>query len=165
MLHQVHLSLGSNIEPETYLPRALELLKAHGTIFQSSTVWETEPVGSDGPNYLNACILFSTPLNVEELRDQVIHPIEARLGRHRTDDKFAPRTIDIDIVLFDDQSCDDRYWDLAYVVIPLAEIYPDFKNPLTGEKVRETAARLRPGVWMEARPDLLRQINEDDFNT
>jgi len=165
MAHEAYLSLGSNIQPESHLPRATELLKEHGKLLKSSTAWETEAVGSEGPHYLNACLLFSTSLQLEQLREQVLHPIEAKLGRHRTDDKFAPRTIDIDIVLFDDQSCNDRFWDLAYVVVPLAEIYPSFHNPLMEEPLIETAARLRQTVWIEARPEVLRPVNEDDFDT
>ena len=155
MAHQAYLSLGSNIQPKIHLPRAIELLRSQGEILQSSTAWETEAVGSDGPNFLNACILFSTSLPLEELRDQVIHPIESKLGRQRTDDKNAARTIDIDIVLFDDQSCNDRFWELAYVVVPLAEIYPKFHHPLTDEPLSTTAARLQKNVWIEARPLVL----------
>ena len=155
MAHQAYLSLGSNIQPKIHLPRAIEFLKDQGEILKCSTAWETEAVGSDGPNYLNACILFSTPLPLDQLRDQVIHPIESKLGRHRTDDKNASRTIDIDIVIFDNQSCNDRFWDLAYVVVPLAEIYPQFQNPMTEEPLIATAARLRQHVWIEARPAVL----------
>lgn len=155
MAHQAYLSLGSNIQPKIHLPRAIEFLQDQGEILKTSTAWETEAVGSDGPNYLNACILFSMSLPLDELRDQVIHPIESKLGRHRTDDKNASRTIDIDIVIFDNQSCNDRVWDLAYVVVPLAEIYPQFQNPMTEEPLIATAARLRQHVWIEARPAVL----------
>jgi 2-amino-4-hydroxy-6-hydroxymethyldihydropteridine diphosphokinase len=120
-------------------------------------------VGSDGPNYLNACVLFSTPLLYATLKDQVIHPIEARLRRKRTGDKYAPRTIDIDIIIVDGQSCQDKFWNQAFVVIPLAEIDPNFQNPLTQESLTETATRLRKNIWMEARPEVLSQFKGDPF--
>lgn len=154
-LHLAYLSLGSNIHPENNLVRAIELLQSHGTVEKISSAWESESVGADGPNYLNACLLLVTPLLSGDLKEQVLLPIEAALGRKRGANKFAPRTIDIDIVLFDGQSCNDRYWEQAFVVIPLAEIYPKYRNPLTQEIITETAARLRRKIWMETRPEVI----------
>src|SRR5678816_715047 len=127
-LHQAHLSLGSNIQPETNLVRALELLQKYGELRKISNVWESESVGAEGPHYLNVCVLLVTPHTQTGLKEQALLPIEAGLGRQRGADKFAPRTIDIDIVLFDGQSCDDRYWEQAFVVVPLAEIVPEYQN-------------------------------------
>jgi 2-amino-4-hydroxy-6-hydroxymethyldihydropteridine diphosphokinase len=158
-VHEVYLSLGSNIVPELNLPRAIELLAEHGEILKLSRAWESAAVGSDGPNFLNACSLFLTPRPLAELKTQVIHPIEAKLGRIRTADKYAPRTIDIDAVLFDDRSCHDKFWKLAFVVIPLAEINPQLQNPITREPIIETAARLRQNVWMEVRPGVFNNVN------
>jgi 2-amino-4-hydroxy-6-hydroxymethyldihydropteridine diphosphokinase len=164
-VHQVYLSLGSNIQPEANLPRAIDLLSEYGTVLKGSSAWESESVGSDGPNYLNACVLFMTPLFLEELKEKIVHPIEAKLGRKRSEDKYAPRTIDIDIILFDDQSCNDKFWRLAFVVIPLAEIYPKFRNPLTQENITETAKRLRQKIWMETRPKVLSQFDGSNFKS
>lgn len=158
-MHQVYLSLGSNIEPEVNLPKAVDLLQEYGEILKISNAWESEPVGTDGPNYLNACILFLTPILENELKEQIIRPIEKRLGRKRTEDKYAPRTIDIDMVLFDDKPCNDKFWMLAYVVIPLAEIHSQYQNPLIHESIVETATRLRQKVWMETRSEVLSQFN------
>ena len=157
--HQAYLSLGSNIQPETNLVRALALLQKYGTIEKISNVWESESVGAEGPNYLNTCILLITPLEQMELKRQALLPIEVKLGRRRSADKFAPRTIDIDIVIFDGQSCDDKYWEQAFVVLPLAEIYPQYENPLTKEGIIQTATRLHQRVWMEMRPEVLRPFN------
>lgn len=162
-MHHVYLSLGSNIQPEINLPQAINLLRRDGEITKISSAWESEAVGSDGPNYLNACVLFMTPLFLVELKEKVIHPVEAKLGRKRSEDKYAPRTIDIDIVLFDDQSCNDKFWKQAFVVIPLAQIYPKFQNPLTQEGISETATRLHQKVWMETRPEVLSQYDGDRF--
>jgi 2-amino-4-hydroxy-6-hydroxymethyldihydropteridine diphosphokinase len=158
-MHQAYLSLGSNIQPEIHLPKAVELLYEYGNIHKVSNAWESEAVGSDGPNFLNACILFVTPLLQVEVKKQVIHPIETKLGRKRSANKYAPRTIDIDIVLFDEQLCDGKYWKQAFVVLPLAEIHPNYQNPITQEKIVETATRLHQEVWMEARPEVLAPFN------
>lgn len=157
-LHQAYLSLGSNIQPESNLVRAIELLQNFGRLEQISNAWESKSVGAEGPNYLNACVLLVTTLEQRELKEQALLPLEISLGRRRSADKFAPRTMDIDIVVFDGISCDDKYWEQAFVVIPLAELYPEFVNPLAHESIRETAARLRQQVWMETRREVLSPI-------
>ena len=164
-MHHVYLSLGSNIEPEINLPRAIELLAEQGEVLRLSRAWESAAVGSDGPNFLNACALFLTPLLLAELKAEVIHPIEAKLGRKRTADKYAPRPIDIDAVLFDGQSCHDKFWKLAFVVIPLAEINPQLQNPVTRKSIIETATRLRQNVWMEVHPEILNRFNSAHFRS
>ena len=157
-MHQAYLSLGSNIQPEANLPKAIDLLSQRGKILKRSSAWESEAVGSKGPNYLNACVLFLTPLLYSEMEDKITHPIEASLGRKRSQDKYAPRTIDIDILLFDGESCNERFWTLAYVVIPVAEIFPTFQNPLTQEAISETAKRLQKKIWIERRSDIFESI-------
>jgi len=153
--HFACLSLGSNIEPEVNLPRAVDMLSRRCQLKQISGVWESEPVGTTGSNYLNACALFGTVLNRGDLKENVISPIERQLGRQRGGDKYAPRPIDIDIVVFDGDIVDAAMLDLAYVVIPLAEILPGFRNPVTGETLQESATRLRQVNWLEARPGVL----------
>lgn len=160
-----YLSLGSNIQPETHLVKAIERLQNYGTIEKISNAWESESVGAQGPNYLNACALLITSLQRVELKEKALLPIELELGRKRSANKFAPRTIDIDIVVFDDEPCDDKYWEQAFVVVPLAEIHPEYQNPLTRESITKTAARLRQQVWMETRPEVLGQFNGNSSTT
>ena len=157
--HLAYLSLGSNIQPESHLIRAVDFLQDYGKIEKISNAWESESVGAVGPNYLNACVSLVTPLTQVELKSQALLPIEAELGRKRSADKFAPRTIDIDIVVFDGKSCDEKYWEQAFVVVPLAEIHPHYQNPLTQEPIIETATRLRRKIWMETRPEVLSRFN------
>jgi 2-amino-4-hydroxy-6-hydroxymethyldihydropteridine diphosphokinase len=156
--HLAYLNLGSNIQPETHLVRAVELLHGYGEVLKVSSVWESRSVGAEGPNYLNACVLFRTGFLQVELKERIIRPIEAQLGRKRSENKFSPRTIDIDIVLFDDVPYNDKFWRFAFVIVPLAEIYPEYQNPLAQENIVKTATRLRSEVWMEARPEVLSQF-------
>ena len=153
-LHQAYLSLGSNIDAENNLPRAIELLRAAGEIVSISSVWETESVGFDGPNFLNACVLFLTPLQPVELKENIIRPIEAKLGRVRGEEKNAPRPIDIDIVLFDETPHNVQTWDQAFVVVPLAELVPEFKTH-SGETLSDFAKQLQGQVWMRKRADVI----------
>ncbi|MBC7878926.1 MAG: 2-amino-4-hydroxy-6-hydroxymethyldihydropteridine diphosphokinase [Anaerolineales bacterium] len=153
-LHQIYLSLGSNIEPENHLPKAVQLLKEYGQVKETSSVWETKAVGSDGPNFLNACVLFLSPIKHHQLKDQVIRPIEAKLGRIRYADKNAPRTIDIDLLLFDQTPLNTEFWDVAFVAVPLAELIPDFEHPIRQEKLIRVAEQLQGQMWIVKREDI-----------
>jgi len=158
-LHKVYLNLGSNIQPEINLVKAIQILSEYGEIREVSNAWESRSVGAPAPNYLNACVLFLSPLNKADLKEKVIRPIEARLGRERSEDKYIPRTMDIDIILFDDHLYKDSFWNDAFVIVPLAEVYPEYQNPITGETIIETATRLRREVWTEVRPKILSQFS------
>ena len=117
-------------------------------------------MGKLAPNYLNACVLFLSALSKFDLKEKIIRPIEAKLGRVRSEDKYIPRTIDIDIILFDDQLQKDSFWNDAFVVIPLAEIYPEYQNPITRQSSTEISTLVREKVWMKARPEVLSQFRE-----
>jgi 2-amino-4-hydroxy-6-hydroxymethyldihydropteridine diphosphokinase len=154
-LHQVILGLGSNIEPQENLPRAVDLLCEHVTIQAISRAWETPAVGNPAPDFLNAAIQVLTPLPPDELKRQVIHPIEARLGRVRTADKNAPRTVDIDILAYDGEILDPLVWEQAYLAVPLAELAPGHTHPETGESIAHAAVRLARLTRFEPRPTVL----------
>lgn len=153
-LHRVYLSLGSNIEAENNLLKAIELLRKTGKVEAISSVWETESVGFDGPNFLNACALFLSQLQPYELKETIIRPIETKLGRIRHADKNAPRTIDIDIVLFDETPLNTEFWDYAFVAVPLAELIPDFEHPFRHEKLVRVAEQVAGRVWIARRADV-----------
>jgi 2-amino-4-hydroxy-6-hydroxymethyldihydropteridine diphosphokinase len=157
-LHEVYLNIGSNIEPERHLQKAVRYLRRQGEVKAVSNAWQSHAFGSDGPDFLNACILFLTPMTPRELKEQVIRPIEAKLGRVRGGDRFAPRTIDIDIILFDDEPFGWEFWSNAFVVVPLADILPDFQHPLSYEKLARVAAHMRRQTWIVARPDVLSEV-------
>jgi 2-amino-4-hydroxy-6-hydroxymethyldihydropteridine diphosphokinase len=163
-VHLAYLNLGSNIQPEANLVRAVELLGEYGEVLKVSSAWESKSVGAEGPNYLNACVLFQTEYMQVELKEKVIRPIEARLGRIRSENKYSPRTIDIDIVLFDEKPYNDRFWRFAFVIVPLAEIHPEYQNPITRENIVQTATRLRSQVWMETRPEVLSRFRGNSSN-
>lgn len=170
-LHQAWLSLGSNIEAERNLPKAMRLLREAGRVVSVSSVWESESVGFEGPNFLNACVLFLTCLQPVELKEQIIRPIEEKLGRIRSAEKNAPRTIDIDIVLFDQTPLNTDFWGYAFVAVPLAELIPDFQHPVRYEKLSQVSEQLQGGVlpkehrhdmseskdqvWIVPRPDVV----------
>ena len=156
MSNQVVIALGSNIEKERNLPLAIELLRELCNVTAVSPIYETEPVGLlNQPTFFNAAILIQTDLTASEIKQQVINVIEARLKRVRQPDKNAPRTIDADIVLFNDavfeyDSGDGRLHPIpdpdllrfAHVAVPVADLLPNFPHPKTGEPLAEIASRL-----------------------
>ena len=150
-VNRAYLALGSNIEPERHLREAVKRLAQHGQVRALSTVWETAPVGfADQPNFLNAVVLLATPLTAQALRAEAIPAVEAALGRARTGNKFGPRTIDIDLVLFNGEVLDlgrrhipdPEIATRPYLAVPLAEIAPDYVHPETGQTLRAMAASL-----------------------
>lgn len=149
------MNIGSNIGPEANLPRALELLRENGQVPMVSQAWETRAVGAHGPNFLNACVLLLTSLSAADLKAQVINPIEDRFGRMRSDDRNAPRTIDLDIALYDDSALHLSNWDQAYLLVPLAELVPELPHPITGERLSEAAERVSRENWIVPRPDVI----------
>jgi 2-amino-4-hydroxy-6-hydroxymethyldihydropteridine diphosphokinase len=158
------LSLGSNIRPEENLSKAVEMLAHTSKLVAVSTVWETLPLGlADQPNFLNAATLVETDHTANAFKSEVIRRIEDELGRIRKGDKFGPRTIDIDIMLFNDQIFemdnhhipDPELLERPFVAIPLAELAPDYQHPETGQtlhdiargfEITEEEMRLRPNV-------------------
>lgn len=157
-LHEAFLSLGSNIEPEQNLPEALRLLSASGKITAVSSVWQSQAVGSHGPDFLNACLLFLTPLSAEDLIQQVLRPAEYALGRRRGPDRNAPRTIDIDLILFDEEPYGEDFWSAPFVIVPLAELLPDYPHPRRYESLETVARRMRQKTWMINRPEVLMAV-------
>jgi 2-amino-4-hydroxy-6-hydroxymethyldihydropteridine diphosphokinase len=153
-MHQAFLGLGSNIDPELNLPRAVKLLQKWTEVEAVSLVWETPPAGTFGPNFLNAAILVRTPLPPGLLKHIILRPIEIQMGRIRTANKNAPRPIDLDILVCDGQTIDAKLWTLAFNAVPLAELFPDYRNPVTGETLREVARRLSQDTPLKLRMDV-----------
>ncbi len=147
--HLICLLLGSNIRAKEFLPQAVEHLREHLVVLRTSSVWESHAVGSDGPAFLNAAVLAMTHLDAGSLKELVIRPVEAQLGRVRTQDKSAPRTIDIDLILFDQQVEDPDLWTLAHIAVPVSEIVSDCESE-QGEQLRDVAlvARRKTPIWL-----------------
>ncbi len=140
--HQVYISLGSNIQPAENLRRAVDQLRRLINVNQIADTWETPPVGTTiGENYYNTAIKAETLYSPDELKYLVIRPLESSLGRVRTPDKYAPRPIDLDVIIFDDRLLDERLWTSPYLTLPIAQLYPDYLNKQTGLTLKETARR------------------------
>ena len=151
--HQVCLLLGSNIQPEKNIVEGVNLLRARATLVCSSSVWETPSEGAAGPNFLNLSLLITTPLPADELKETILRPIEAQLGRVRSADKNAPRPIDLDIVFFDGHLLDPTLWLYAHRAVPVAEIFPEVRSD-QGLLLKNVAAQLAKTNPIRLRADV-----------
>ena len=134
-----------------------------------SSVYETAPVGlEDQPHFFNAAVQVETELPAAGFRRQVLAKIEHLLGRVRTEDKNAPRTIDADMILFDDAVFDlDKthhipdpdLLQVPHVAVPIAELAPDLMHPETGERLGYIAARLVNEPTGTGQPSLCRRTD------
>ncbi|MFC0559615.1 2-amino-4-hydroxy-6-hydroxymethyldihydropteridine diphosphokinase [Halalkalibacter alkalisediminis] len=147
MSHNVYIALGSNIgDRYEHLMSAIELLKEQPRIqfLTSSSIYETEPVGYvDQQSFLNMVVAVTTTLGPRELL-AVTQSIEERCGRTR-DVRWGPRTIDLDILLFDQENMvmenlsipHPRMWERAFVIVPLMEVYPDLYATHLKQSIQE----------------------------
>lgn len=147
--HQVCILLGSNIQPESNLPQAIVLLSQRLILTRISSIWETQAVGSSGPNFLNAALLAYTQHHPARLKKEVLRPLEAGMGRIRTGDKNAARTIDLDVVVFDGHIIDRNLWRYAYAAVPVAELLPEIEQPGQNILLSEAARKLagKTSIW------------------
>lgn len=143
MKHIVYLSLGSNILPHLHLPKAVELLGQQLPLLAVSSVYETPPVGTSGKNFLNAVVVAKTHLSPQQLKEDVLRPLESALGRQRSEDKFAPRTIDLDIIAWDGKVIDADTFRYAHLAVPLAEILHQYPLKSANRRIRSLAKQFQ----------------------
>ncbi|HKT29622.1 2-amino-4-hydroxy-6-hydroxymethyldihydropteridine diphosphokinase [Dyella sp.] len=141
---RVYLSLGSNQEPHRYLPIAIEELRARFGEIDVSPAYRSAAVGFDGADFVNLAVGLDTDLSPTELNDW-LHALEDRHGRRRDVPRYADRTLDVDIVLYDDLVAQGPgHLDIprkelkhAFVLKPIVDIAPDLRHPVGGKTMRE----------------------------
>lgn len=158
--HTVCLLLGSNIMPESNMKQAFYLLREKVYIQKFSSVWQTKAVGSSGPDFFNAALIIKTDWNANELKENVLHPIETKLGRVRVEDKNAPRTIDIDIIIFDNILFDKELWKHAHAAVPVSEVLPFYQSE-DGIKLIDKAALLSKSTSISLVPNIFDTIKPE----
>jgi 2-amino-4-hydroxy-6-hydroxymethyldihydropteridine diphosphokinase len=172
--HRAYLSLGSNIEPESNLPAAVRELAKFGRVTAVSRVWESAPFGGDSTsagkanNFLNAAALLETELAADAVCFDTIPAVEQALGRVRDPrDKNAPRTIDVDLSLFDRDVLtvghktipDPDILRRAFVAAPLAELDPGYVHPVNRRTLAQIADELAAAQSLTLRGDVRLPLN------
>lgn len=145
------LLLGSNLDAETHMRRALEELPRHFEVVAASSLIESQPIGMPAgtPNFLNRAVRVRTDLPPQKLY-VALKEIEHQLGRTSAQKGFQSRIIDIDILLSDDRAVKTDLFEIPhpdieqcyYVALLLAELDPDRLHPVSRRKIRDIAAGL-----------------------
>jgi 2-amino-4-hydroxy-6-hydroxymethyldihydropteridine diphosphokinase len=147
-----YIGVGSNILPEENIQRALSYLSRYERITGVSTFYLTTPFDRPGdPPFYNGVVRISTLAGPRDLKYHVLRNIEKRLHRRRTDDKSAPRTIDLDLLVYEDMVVNDDELQIPdpgilerpFVAKPLCELAGDLILPGWGTPVRDIAERLK----------------------
>ena len=167
----VLVAAGSNVAPLANLRRALDVLDRHFAPLTVSRAYANAAVGFDGDDFINLVAGFQTGLTVQQVLER-LHAAETACGRERQAPKWAPRTMDLDILLFGDTVCAGPGLTLPrpdllkrpYMLGPAAEIAPETVHPIERRTLRElwrdmqatqAAHAMRPVelAWMAARGD------------
>lgn len=157
MQARVYVSVGSNIDKERNIRSAMDALRRRYGGIIASSVYESEPVGLEADNFYNLVVAFDT----DQLPAAVtasLHDIESRHRRHKGEKRFTSRTLDLDLLLYDDlvlrdgglQIPREEVTTCAYVLGPLAEIAGEVRHPASGERFADLWARFdRPSqaIW------------------
>ncbi|MBP8132327.1 MAG: 2-amino-4-hydroxy-6-hydroxymethyldihydropteridine diphosphokinase [Candidatus Hydrogenedentes bacterium] len=155
-----YVAVGSNIEPETHIVAALDRLRDAVIVTGISTFYVTAPIDRpEQQDYLNGAVAVECPTGARALKYDTLRPIEAALGRVRSADRYAARTIDLDIMLFGDLTSrepglalpDPDLRTRPFLLAAVAELAPGYIMPDTGEPLavllgNAGRAQLKPAV-------------------
>jgi 2-amino-4-hydroxy-6-hydroxymethyldihydropteridine diphosphokinase len=141
---KIYLGLGSNVEPEKYLQLGIRELGQRFAVLETSNIYRSKAVGFDGADFLNLVLGFDSDLSPSEIH-QSIEDIHRVAGRQRGESRFSARTLDIDLLLYDDLVLDagpirvprTDILKYSFVLGPLAEIAADLRHPESGRLITE----------------------------
>jgi 2-amino-4-hydroxy-6-hydroxymethyldihydropteridine diphosphokinase len=141
---EVFIGVGSNVEPRRHLGAGLRALAERFGLLRLSPVYRNSAVGFEGDDFLNMVIAFESDEPVGEVA-AALAEIEAANGRHRGEAKFAPRTLDLDLLLYGDLVGEvdgirlprDEITRYAFVLKPLADLVGERRHPELGRSYAE----------------------------
>ncbi len=162
------VAVGSNIDPERNILNALDSLRRVVDVRATSSFYRTPPVARpEQPAFINGVWKILACQNARALKFDVLRRVEDGLGRTRTKDSHASRTIDLDLILFGDRvveepglSIPDRdIYERSFVAIPLMELVPDLKLP-DSKKPLSSLSSIRLGEGLEPLPEFTEQLKQ-----
>ena len=116
------VGVGSNIQPEENIRKAIQILEEEHTLLSVSVMVQTEPIGiKDQPSFVNGAVKVSTSMKQEEF-SAYLKTVEDRLKRDRTQPRFGPRTIDLDVVVWNGKVVDRDYYSREFLKNAVDEV-------------------------------------------
>jgi 2-amino-4-hydroxy-6-hydroxymethyldihydropteridine diphosphokinase len=145
---EVYVAAGSNVEPERRMHQAVAELERAFPGVRFSSWYRNRAQGFDGDDFINLAAGFGTGLDVRAVLER-LHAIERTCGRERDAPRWAPRSMDLDVLLYGDLECDQPGLRLprpdllkrAYMLGPLAELAPRLRHPTAGLTIAELWSR------------------------
>ena len=140
----VYVAAGSNVEPERHMRQAVAELAREFPGARFSSWYRNRAHGFEGDDFINLVAGFTTDLPIEDVLVR-LHAIERRCGRERHAPRWAPRSMDLDVLLYGDLRCEQPELKLprpdllkrAYMLGPLAELAPEVRHPSAGLTIGE----------------------------
>ena len=153
MSARVYIGLGSNVDREKNIRHAIDGMRQVFGELELSPVYESAAVGFDGNDFLNLVAGFKTENELAEVVE-ALREIEDKLGRHRTQPRFSPRPIDLDILTYDELEIDQSGIQIprheilqnAFVLKPLQDIAPDVVHPVANKTFRQLWQVMEPNA-------------------
>jgi len=141
---QAYVAAGSNVDPVVNLRKALDLLAARYESLRVSPAYRNAAVGFTGDDFVNLVVGIATAQPVRELLG-ALHAVEEVCGRARLHPKWAPRAMDLDVLVYGDLVVDEPDLKLprpdlvrrAYMLKPLVDLAPELRHPTLGTTMRE----------------------------
>ena len=165
---RVFVSVGSNVDPETNVGRAIRLLQPELGVRAISTFYRTPALKrSADPPFVNGVVEVSDALGPLEVKKR-LRQIEQSLGRERTADRFAPRTVDLDLIIYGDEVTSwgeltlphPDIMERPFVAIPLLELAADLVLPDSRKPLRSLVSSMAPSP-MQPLGELTRQLRTE----
>lgn len=158
---RVTISVGSNIDSERNIRRAMDILREEYGELRLSPVYQTAAVGFDGDDFLNLVVEINTSQDVYEVVNS-LKAIELQMGRDKQQPKFSARSIDLDLLTYDDLVLDNdavqvprgEILEYAFVLKPLSDIYAEHSHPLLQRTYRQLWQDMQPHAGRITRIDL-----------
>ncbi len=154
----VVFSLGSNLDDrKSYLSSAIRLVSQMGKLVKTSSVYESEPWGFKAEiTFLNQVVIIESPLSPNEILSQ-FQKIEAKLGRVKNGAGYQSRTIDLDLLFYDDLIIQSKVLTIPhpeiqnrkFVLKPLLEITPDYIHPIFKRSIQQLFNECADKLWVE----------------
>ncbi len=124
-MNRVVIAVGSNIKPHYHIEQTRQHLRESRMLMAESPFIQTTPIGYlNQPDFVNGAFLVKTPFEQNQLK-QWLHQLEDLLGRVRTGHKFGPRTIDLDIVVWNDEIVDEEVYERDFLKQAIIALCPE----------------------------------------